>query len=235
MKVFWIWFGLAMATPLVAQEKTGSSDKALTPGSALPELRTKKGEVFYDCVVKRIEEDAVTIQHREGVARVSFFDLDERMQSDQEFDPVAAMKKYKVDRKNLRDLKWRQFWARQKYEAEVAEREEQSKFLQEVKTKWTPVEANVLETAPGGAFVRAKVITFQKTKTKSTLGFEREGPLRKSLVPFKPSVIFITASGISGKIWAGYLEPAASGTRPHPLREFDRVPIYRAVARTDIK
>ena len=232
------WSGVALAACGLAwhghgQEKAEVERREEPPPEHYTQIKTRQGRIFHDCAVKRIEIDALVVQHREGIAKVSFFDLGEELQRAYDFDPVAALKKYKADRERMRELKWRQFWANAKHEAEQVEQAEREKFLEEVKATWTPVEAAVLQTSAQGAWVRAQRICFVPSRSVSKLGFERNGPLRKTLVPWRPDVIFIAAPGISGDRWRGYLEPAASGTRPHPLRKDDRVPSYRAVALSD--
>ncbi|MDF1815203.1 MAG: hypothetical protein P1V20_23585 [Verrucomicrobiales bacterium] len=199
------------------------------------EFTTKKGVTLTNCKVKRVETDALIVEHDDGIAKVSFFDVSKELQDKHGFDPVAAMDKYRRDLKVQRDLKWKRFWEGQEHESKMAAREQREKFLKTAKETWIPIEADIQQVKSGGAYVAASRITFVPTKTKSALGFEIDGPPRKKLVPFQPRVIFIEAPGITGKKWLGYLEPTAHGTTNHPQGIGNDIPMYRAVARTEIK
>ena len=199
------------------------------------EFTTKNGNTYVECKVKRVEEGALVVEHKDGIAKISMFEVSADLQKKYNFDPVAAMEKYHRDKEAQRKLKWKLFWEGQKHKAAVEAEKDREKFLEIVKTTWLPVEARVVKPGKDGAFVSASQIKFVATKTKSTLGFEIDGPKRKTLVRMSPNVIFITATGISGTYWKGYLEPFAHGTVPDPSGNGDEVPSYRAVARTEIK
>ncbi len=228
MKVFWICLGL-ITLQLPAQEKVSDPFPSI--------LETKNGLILHDCKLKRVESDALIIEHQNGVARVLLFDLDETFHSRYGFDPVAAMEKYKIDQKIQREVKWQRFWEAQQYRESVAEQEDRAKLLEYAKTHWTPVEASVRKVTKDGIFVSAKRITFIPTKAKSTLGFEIDGPLRKTLVPMDPDVIFIKNTNIEHSRWEGYIETFPTGTTS--LSSYQgkesQVPSYRAVARSEIK
>lgn len=226
MKAFWICLCLA-AIQVNAQE--------IAPVEFPTELTTKKGVTYRECTLKRTEADGMIIEHKAGIAKVSFFDVDESLQKQLGFDPIAAMEKYRHDKKTQRERKWKRFWDAQQHEALLESKETQKEFLETVKATWIPVQAQVHSRQEQGAFVTASRITFVETKTKSSLGFEIDGPLRKRLVPMSADVIFIKATGITGDYWRGYLEPQAYGMIQHPERKSDEVPSYRAVARIDIK
>jgi type II secretory ATPase GspE/PulE/Tfp pilus assembly ATPase PilB-like protein len=228
MKVFWFYLGW-VALQLVAQEKI------LDPFPS--KLETKKGLVFYDCKLKRVETDALIIEHRDGVAKVLMFDLDESFQIRYQFDPVAAMEKYKIDQKVQREEKWQRFWEAQQYQATAAEQEELQKLREYAKSFWTPIEATIRKTTKDGIYVSAKRITFVPTKTKSTLGFEIDGPLIKKLVPFDHNVIFIRNTNTNRGLWEGYVETFPTGTAPLSSYQGQesQVPSYRGVARSEIK
>ncbi|MDF1751336.1 MAG: hypothetical protein P1U89_01035 [Verrucomicrobiales bacterium] len=235
MRGFWICFWLS-ALHLQAQDASVAPTVTSSEEVEFPtEFTTKTGEVYLDCKVKRIESDSLIIVHRGGIAKVSFFDVSEALQKKHNFDPVAAMEKYHRDQKIQKELKWQRFWKAQEYEANEAAKADRERFLGEVKATWIPIEAVIQKRSEGGAFVRAKRIAYIPTKEKSALGFEIDGPLRKTLVPIQPNVIFLETTGINSGYWKGYLEPVSNGTRPHPYANRDEVPSYRAVARTDFK
>lgn len=233
MRVIWICVWL-IAAQILAQE-AGVSSGAQEEEEFPSELTTKKGVTYRKCKLKRIETDSVLIEHEGGIARVSFFDLDEKFQRKHNFDPIAAMERYKIQQKIQKDVKWKRFWEAQKYRAAVAEEETREKLLETARATWEPVEARVFRSTDDGAFVAASKIAFVPTKATSTLGFEIDGPLRKTLVPMKPNVIFIEGAGIRGGKWEGYLEPFPRGTRTYSSGDKNEVPSYRGVARTQIK
>lgn len=198
------------------------------------EFTTKEGETYFDCKLKRAEKDSLIIEHKAGLAKISLFDVSPELQKKYDFDPVGAMKRYRQEQQIQRDLKWKRFLEGQKHAAAVENEKNYEKFLEKVKVSWLPVEAKIYKRNSSGAFVRAKRIKFVPTKTKSTLGFEIDGPPRKTLVPMEPSVIFIEATKFTGPDWSGYLEPFAHGTVDSSDFGAD-IPSYRGVARTEIK
>jgi hypothetical protein len=235
MRIIWICCCL-IATQIHGQVGVSENSGEKVEESFPSELTTKKGTIYRDCKLKRIESDALIVAHRGGIAKISFFDLDESFQKKYGFDPIAAMEKYRASLKTQRDLKWKRFWEAQKHEVGVVVKEDRQKFLKTVKATWIPVEARVVKHGETGSYVQASRITFVRTKAKSSLGFEIDGPLRKKLVPMTPNVIFIKAAGIKGEIWQGYLEPHSHGSTGEKLwGSDDEVPSYRAVARTEIK
>ncbi len=218
-------------TPLACAQGEGAQAQLDT----YPEIITKKGAKYTACAVKRVEADALTITHSKGVARISFFDLDESWHRKYDFDPVAALQKYKVDKQQQRDLRWKQFWAKQKVEASRAQAHEKAEFKKKVLAEWIPVEAAVLGRNEKGIFAEALQIRMVPTTVKSSLGIERPGPPRKTLVPLTDGVIFIETTEVSGaNRWLGYLEPDPYRKVALPDRP-TLVPSYRAVSREDIQ
>ena len=61
---------------------------------------------------------------------------------------------------------------------------------------------------------RCKRVVFEKTKAKSKLGFEIDGPPRRKLVDFAKSqvVLKLLAPGEVGTTWKGYVNPVSEGT-----------------------
>ena len=232
MRVYLICFSLIGVFWTGAEEENLPTEQDSPPPT---KLVTKKGKVYYNWKVKRVETDALTIEHSKGIARVSFFELDEKMREEHGFDPVEALKKYKLDQKRKREEKWKRFWERQKFESVEEEKKERESLVKTAKTDWMPVEATVIRRDEKGAYVRAKKIKFVPTTVKSTLGFDVEGPPRKTLVRMTPDVIFIQTTEFSGVYWKGYLEPFPMEMVPHPYLKDNVVPSYRAVARTEIK
>lgn len=226
--------GASSGVPQITGTESGSTrTDASKAGEAgkLAEIRTIQGAVYSDCQVLRVETDALLIRHRNGMAKVSFFDLDTDLRKRYGFDPVAGMKKRRTDLEQQRERRWEQFWEREKWESEKKSRQELEDFQAKARREWMPITARVLRRTDRGAFVQASRITFVPTKTKSTLGFEIDGPPKKQLVPFKPDVIFIEATGIDGEFWQGYLDPV---TRESISNGHDEsIPVHRAVAHSE--
>lgn len=208
---------------------------AADPPDQFEVLTTVDGKKYYDCTVKRVEVDGLFIEHRDGIGKVSFFDLDESIQNQFEFDPIAGIKKYQENLKVKRELKWQRFWTEEKEEAEAAARAEREQFLAIVKDTWVPVEARMVRRSEKGAFVRASQIVWEPTKTRSKLGFEVDGPPRKKLVRINPGVIFIETEDIQTGLWTGYIEPDPIGYTTQSGKGVAITPIYRAVSRIHFK
>ena len=164
---------------------------------------------------------------RDGMAKISFFDLDSEFQRKHGFDPVEALDRYEKEKELQKKLKWERFWEAQEFEAKKAEEEAREKLIKVPKRSWIPVEAKILSITNNGGYAAAKQITFVPTKTKSTLGFEIDGPPRKTLVRMKPDVIFLQVAGIQRGEWEGYIEPEPRDTVQHPFKPKDEVPSYR--------
>ena len=203
-----------------------------------PEIKTSKGKVYKDCKVVRSDTDALIFEYGNGtgVAKVSFFDLDEEIQKEFNFDPVAGMAKYKQNIDAQRDLRWQIFWANQKNKTKKQSQQNQLKKIQEIKKTWIPIKAKKVLSVQNkdGIFVQAKKLTYVKTKTKSKLGFEIDGPAVKKLVPFEPQVIFLEIGTFEQSSWDGYVAPIPNGTILHPYDSTSEIPRYQAVARSEI-
>lgn len=212
-----------------------ASSPAADPPEQFEVLTTVQGKKYYDCTVKRVDVDGLFIEHRDGLGKVSFFDLDESIQNQFEFDPIAGIKRYQESLKRKRDLKWQRFWTEEKEEAEAAARAEREQFLAIVRETWLPVEARMVRRGENGAFVRASQIVWEPTKTRSKLGFEVDGPPRKKLVRINPGVIFIETEDIKTGLWTGYIEPDPVGYTSQSGDGLANTPIYRAVSRNHFK
>ncbi len=232
----WLWFAFALAGFLVrasGEENPESTGLDQSASGTIALLETTDGRQYRNCIIKRVEEDGLIVQHDVGVVRISFFDLPASLQRAHDFDPVAAMQKRKEDLARNREWRWERFWKTREHEAALAEERAREQLRKKARLEWIPVEATVVRRIGDGAFVRAKKIEFVPTKVRSVLGFERDGPLRKTLVPFSPDVIFIEGAEIRGRSWLGYVEPFANGTRAFPPDSDKQVASHRAVARTE--
>lgn len=188
------------------------------PPTSYPEIVMKDGRVYRGCEVLRREPDALHVKHQSGVARLSFFDLPESIQREHGFDPVVAMRHARAEMDRQRDLKWKLFWERQNYESEQARVAEYEAIAREAAREWVPVEATILRRlGPDAVLASCRRITFEKTTTKSTLGFTVEGPPRRVLVDFGDGPIALrfavppgTVPGRGG-VWQVYVYPVSDG------------------------
>lgn len=201
-----------------------------------PELRTTTGHIYTNCFVRKVEPDALTIRHSKGMARISFFALSSKIQSQYDFDPIAAAKKASVDEKTRRETKWKLFWHNQEYESEKSKQAAADKLYLKAKKTWIPIEATILEYKHGGAYISARRIVMVPTKTKSTLGFIKNGPPKKAFVPLNPGLIFIEnphAKIIAcyGSKWEGYIESFSTKKVPSPSTGRVTIEVRRAVPR----
>ncbi|MCB1230005.1 MAG: hypothetical protein KDN19_07060 [Verrucomicrobiae bacterium] len=216
--------------------------KLLDGPRAYDSLTAKDGTVYQDCKVIRAEPSALLVRHRGGMARLSFFDLPESVQQEWGFDPFAAMEHYKAENERERALRWKLFWERQEYESEQARIAAEEKLRDTAEREWIPVEGVVISRIEGGAAIVARCsrVTFQKTKTKSTLGFEIDGPPKRVLVPFAEKAVIlhiaVPADHLppAGGKWRGYVDPIAEGGGSYRYRGSE-IPadIYSAVTLED--
>ncbi len=222
----WLLLLFLIAAPSIAEKKE-------KPDFA--ELKTRDNRTFLQCYVVKQEEDALIFRHAKGMARVSLFDLSSEIQAQYDFDPVVAMKKYKTDLETQRRIRKDLFFQKQKHEAEMAAQADHHRIYQLAEKKWVPVVAEILSLdGQQYALVRARKIVFTPTTVKSTLGLDREGPPKKSMVSFSPHPVFIKqpvypVSEKKGATWEGYLNPASIGRKTDNGGE-DRA-VFEAIAR----
>lgn len=190
-----------------------------------PELKLKNGKTYLDCRVVRIEPDALLVQHRGGMARLSLFEMPEAIQKAHGFDPFAAMEHARAEMDRQRELRWKLFWEKQEYESGQARVAEQEAILREAAREWVPVEATILRRLDDGVVLAScRRVAFEKTKTKSTLGFVIDGPPRRVLVDFGDGplalrfAVPIGDTPASGSVWKGYVHPVSQGAMDFTLR-----------------
>ncbi len=189
-------------------------------------LTTRDGGVYKDCQVIRADPAALLVKHTTGMARLSFFDLSEEVQAEWGFDPFLAMKVFKAENERERALRWRLFWERQQYESDQARQETEQRLRDTARREWIPVEATVLariEDEDGPGFVaECWRVTFRKTKTRSTLGFEIDGPPKRVLMPLREGAVILRPAISSdpmprvGGAWSGYVDPDSEGKGSYP-------------------
>lgn len=189
-------------------------------------LTTKNGAEFFQCKVLRAVPSGLVVEHTKGVARLSFFDLPETVQKEWGFDPFAAMDHFKAEEERERQARWRMFWEKQQYESEQARLSDEERLRELAEREWIPIEATVISRADGGETLVAlcRRVVFEKTKKKSTLGFEIDGPLRRSLVLLKDDPLLLKMaipgdeSKVVGQTWKGYLDPVSKAEGSYVLR-----------------
>lgn len=199
-----------------------------------PALTLKDGTVLKNCFVTRVETDGLVIRHDQGLAHVSFFDLDHEIQEKYAFDPVAAMALYKKRLETQREQRKQRL-----LEAEKAKAEKQLELAEErryeiAQSEWIPCEAYVFRSNTKGCYVHAKQIVFVPTETRSTLGFVVPGPPKRKLKSFSHGMIFlknITPIPKAGAKWLGYIDPVSIEEAPHPETGDKTIPIHSAISR----
>ncbi|MCB1089589.1 MAG: hypothetical protein KDM63_21295, partial [Verrucomicrobiae bacterium] len=150
--------------------------------------------------------------------RVSLFDLPEEVQKEFGFDPFVAMDHAKATMESQREIRWKLFWERQQYESEQAKLAEQDAIQRAAEREWIPVEATVIQKLGADAVLaRCERVTFEKTTTKSTLGFTIDGPPRRVLVKYGEAPLVLRFAvplerfPSVGQVWKGYVNPVAIG------------------------
>lgn len=189
------------------------------------ELTLRDGSVYEKCRVIRADPDALLVEHSRGMARLSLFELPVTVQEEWGFDPFKATEHFKAEAARQRGLRWRLFWERQEYESEQARQQDEERLLATAAREWIPVEATVLQRLEDGSLVaRCQQVTFKKTKTKSTLGFEIDGPPKRTLVPFGngPLILRVAVSSgappNTGSVWKGFVHPVSEGEMSYHTR-----------------
>jgi len=175
-----------------------------------PELVTTKGEIFRQVAVTRVEADALLVRHEGGMARISLFDLSPELQARYDFDPVAALKRYRENLATQRELRKTALLEAEKRHAAAIRIEAARERLEVAKAEWIPVEATVILIREEGALLSAKRIEMVPTRVRSTLGFLNEGPPERTLVAFStgPVLLMDPPEGLrAGQKWRGYLNP----------------------------
>ena len=142
-------------TDLPATDTKREGSEKTSPPKAFEKLVSEDGTEYFDCKVVRVEPDALILHHRKGVARLSFFDLPRETREAFDFDPFAAIEHYRKENERQRQLRWQNFWEKQRYEAELAEKEANKKVIEEALSEWIPVEAKVTQSGNGRSRTRA--------------------------------------------------------------------------------
>lgn len=194
-------------------------------------LVTKDGTEYFDCFVKKSDAEGLLIEHRNGVAKVLFFDLNPEIRDQYDFDPIEAMRVYRETREADRAIRKQRLLEAEKYRAQLA-REAAVKELQLVAEKeWIPVEARIISVEDDIAYATVKKVVFKPTTVISSLGFENPGPPERTTEPFGDEAFYLRSPGpeFERGTWEGYLEPFPTGQKPHPSKKDKSVPVHLAV------
>ncbi len=223
----------ALVTTLTAEEAVSPPPHAVD----FAELSTGTGRLFKNVSVTRVEADAILIQHEDGVARVSLFDLSPELQRKYDFDPVSALRVYQQHLVEDRERRKTMLLESLRYQAAEERAQAKRELARIARAEWLPVEATVVRSTDEGLLIRAKRIVMKPTQVRSTLGLLREGPPEKTLIPFDPPLVLLqnpleenpSKMWISGESWKGYLNPYADRFVIDPDSGFPTIPTHRGI------
>ncbi|NRB76284.1 MAG: hypothetical protein HRU46_18135 [Verrucomicrobiales bacterium] len=227
---------ICLAIPFFAWTLISPADEKQS-GPAKPDfetLETRKGEVFHNCSVSRVEADGLVIKHDGGMARVSLFDLNSSIQARYDFDPIEAMDAYKRDQVAERARRKQILLETEKFKAAQERKAAQEQLYLVAENEWIPCEGTVLSHTSDGIVTDLYQISLVPTTEISTLGFEREGPPKRQLNKFSAGSIFLrhVGQGLAiGDKWRGYVDPAPYQQPLGPKQEKQKHPVHRAVTK----
>jgi len=229
-------FAIWLAIPLLAWCAISQSEdeQATNRKPDFEILETKKGEIFRNCFVSRVEKDGLIIKHDGGMARVSLFDLAPAIQGKFNFDPIEAMEAYKRDQALEREQRKQILLETEKYKAAEQRKAAQEALYLIAENEWPPAEGIILTKTAEGIVVDLYRISLIPTKEISTLGFEREGPPKRQLNKFSAGNVFLRHVGQDqaiGDKWRGYVDPAPYQQPLGPKTTEQTYPVHRAVTK----
>ncbi|MDF1824368.1 MAG: hypothetical protein P1U68_06985 [Verrucomicrobiales bacterium] len=195
-------------------------------------IETKSGRTYFDCFVKSSDAEGIVIQHRDGMARLSLFDLTPEMQAKFNFDPVIAMKTYRDNEARNRELRKQRLLEAAKLQAEAERRATMEEMQAIAQEEWTPIEADIVKITGDGAYARVKQISFLPTTQTSTLGFETPGPPKRVTRSYGTGLIFLQSAGhpfTFDEKWKGYLDPVSIRLTSDLATGEKTVPVHLAV------
>ncbi|MDF1658379.1 MAG: hypothetical protein P1U58_12265 [Verrucomicrobiales bacterium] len=195
-------------------------------------LITKDGREFSDCRIKRADEEGLIIEHSEGIARISFFDLSNEMQERFDFDPVAAMQAFRKHQKTEQETLKQRTLALTQIRAEAERKAADEELQKRVIAEWTPVEAHIISVRENGAYAIVRKVYFEPTTVVSKLGLKRPGPPKRLTTPIGSGPLFLQCIAhefATGSSWNGYIEPSSTHRVTHPDTGEKSVPVHLAV------
>jgi len=176
-------------------------------------LATTDGEVYFNVKIRKIEPDSLIVEHRNGAARISFFDLPDEIRDSYGFDADRAMAHYKARDERLRALRKQQFHEKLLADAKLAEAAKLEAHENDVRQNWIPARARIIEVGPAGALAYVERITMERQPTKTALGGEGlPGPPKASYSRLSRSPVILKGlqkngrgSVKAGSVWTGYV------------------------------
>ena len=204
---------------------------------SIPDLRileTKKGIVYHNCYVSRVEIDGIVIKHDGGMARISLFDLHASIQDYFNFDPVAAMAAYKRDKEVDRKLRKQVLLETEKFKAAEKRRAAQKELESLAVKNWIPAEGTIVKKTKEGIELPLYRIVLVPTEEISTLGLKREGPPKRQLHKFNAENVILMHVGEDQSIgdkWQGYVDPAPYRQPLAPYPKKQNIPVHRAISK----
>lgn len=227
---------MALSASAFSQSAAVNNDAEAEPD--YPVLKTEKGEVYRNCFVKKVDPDGLVLQHSEGVAHVSFFELSADIQEKYDFDPVAALQEYKTRIAQQRETRKELLIEAEKFKAAEARADAVRKLYQVAKVDWIPAEGRIVAIREDGIFVRAQQVVMVPTTVISTLGFENEGPPKRTLQNFGDGLTYLRIEDHEPRIdtwkrgskWKGYIEPVTLEKTTFVSSDESGVPVHRALS-----
>ena len=200
----------------------------------LSSLETKKGIVYRNCYVFRVEIDGIVIGHDGGVARISLFDLNASIQDYFNFDPVAAMAAYKRNQESGRKLRKQVLLETEKFKAAEQRKAAQKELESSAVKNWIPAEGTIVKKTTDGIELPLYRIALVPTEEISTLGLKREGPPKRQLHKFNAGNVILRHVGEDQSIgdkWQGYVDPAPYRQPLAPYPKKQNTPVHRAITK----
>ena len=214
------------ATTVAAKAETNAQTESGTaPGETtdapsrviqFEKLETTDNKVYEQVTVRKIEPDSLLIEHLNGVARVSMFDLSEEIQKHYEFDRDAAIEHYKRREAEQRAIRKQLFFERIRQQAADEAELRLQNLERQAKMEWIPVRAQIVTVSDGNALAYVDRIVMVPTYTKSALGGKGlPGPARKKYVRISNSPVWLRdvgeietpSKGKPAVIWTGFVWP----------------------------
>ncbi len=175
-------------------------------------LATTEGDVFFDVRIRDVEPDSLIIEHRNGAARVSLFNLPDEIRINYDFDAERAMAHYKARDERLRALRKQQVQEKLRVDAEMAAAARREAHDEDVRRNWIPARARIIEFVADGALAYVDRITMERRPTRTALGGEGlPGPPQASYSRLAASPVILKGlrkgrGGLqAGSTWTGYV------------------------------
>ena len=162
----------------------------------LEKLETKDGKVYTQVTVRKTEPDSLLIEHSNGLASISLFDVSEEIQERYHFDHEAAIEAYKRREAEQRAVRRKLFHDRIRQQAAEEAEKRQENLERRAKMEWLPVRAKILTVRDGGALAIVDRIVMRPTRTINAFGNEGlPGPPKKEFVRLSPSPVWLKTIG----------------------------------------